>query len=465
MKHLSIISTVLAGLIFGPGSTEGHIRTQQAEAANVQAQGRSEGASKPAPQDGPDQAVAGVDLQRTRTYRTRALQRPASVSWETRKIFEMQYVGRRNYISIAGGVDPSTGRNTTGDDGMVLFGGYFFPTDFDFSDPVIADGTLYFNVYIGDGYLIAVDLHAPKDKWAFKLKRRRLSEPAVAGGTVFVGGSDGVFYALDAKTGQEKWKFKNKDSGYLSSPLVEGGVVFFGSTNGSYYAVDAATGKANWTFKAKHAVSSAAIYGDVIYFGSGDELFALDKKTGERKWSIEVKGRRDPPVIADGTIFFSTGDAFFPTGDAFLHAVDLKTGREKWKIELRKAKDWSAKRKGTVGFASSLDLRTSLAVSDGTIYLGWLERLYAFDAATGKQKWEFEVGTPMRSPVVAEGVVYFGSYGRLYAVDAGTGAKLWTIATTSEVKKRTLVNVPSSPAVLNGAIYYVSDDGKVYAIG
>jgi outer membrane protein assembly factor BamB len=107
-----------------------------------------------------------------------------------------------------------------------------------------------------------------------------------------------------------------------------------------------------------------------------------------------------------------------------------------------------------------------MAVSGGTIYLGSLEKLYAFDAATGKQKWEFAVGTPMRSPVVAEGVVYFGSYGKLYAVDAATGAKLWTIATTGEARnKRQVINVPSSPALLNGVVYYVCDDGKVYAIG
>jgi outer membrane protein assembly factor BamB len=314
MKNLAIIFPILAGLILGPGFAGARVRTRPTEAANARAAGQSEAASQPAPQGGPDQAVAGGDLQRTRAFRTKALQRPATVSWETRKIFEMEYVHGQRYSSMIGGPDPATGMNRLGGDGALYLNTYFFETGHDFSDPVIADGTLYFNVYIGDGYLIALDLNAMREKWTFRLKREPLSEPAVSGGTVFVGGNDGTFYALDAKTGQEKWKFKNKDRGYAySSPLVEGSVVFFGSLSGSYYAADAATGKLIWTFKTKHAASAAAISGDMIYFGAGDELFALDKKTGEKKWSTEARNWWGTPAIADGSIFFKTGDAYCPS--------------------------------------------------------------------------------------------------------------------------------------------------------
>jgi outer membrane protein assembly factor BamB len=53
---------------------------------------------------------------------------------------------------------------------------------------------------------------------------------------VYFGSGDGRLYALDARTGQEKWRFKT-DGGVNSSPAVAGGVVYFGSTDGYLYAV------------------------------------------------------------------------------------------------------------------------------------------------------------------------------------------------------------------------------------
>lgn len=462
MKKLTIMSTVLAGLVLGFSSAGGAIRSYEIRlSAQARMQGQTESGLKLAAQSNSDRVVAGVDLQRTRVYRTKALQRPASMLWETRKIFGMQYVVEGASSSQFGGIDQTTGINRTGTDGGFIFHNYSYSTDFDFSDPIIADGVVYFEVYIGDGYVMAIDIEGPKEKWVFNLKKERLSELAIADGTVFVGAGNGAFYALDAKTGQQKWMFKNKDQGYtLSSPLVDDGVVFFGSNSGNYYAVDAATGKLNWTVKTKEPTSPAAIFGDVIYFGTGDGLLALDKKTGQEKWSFDIKSRVSiTPVIANETIYSMTGNLLF--------ALDMKTGQEKWRNALQFREKWFNNKKGERLFPygiSSLSGRTDMAVADGAIYLGWLDRFYAFDAVTGKQKWEFEVGTPMRSPVVAEDIVYFGSYGKLYAVDARTGTKLWTIATTNQIKNKTHINVPSSPAIMDGVIYYVSDDGKVYAI-
>ena len=53
---------------------------------------------------------------------------------------------------------------------------------------------------------------------------------------VYVGSEDGRLYALDARTGQEKWSFKT-GSPVHSSPAVAGGVVYFVDTEGYLYAV------------------------------------------------------------------------------------------------------------------------------------------------------------------------------------------------------------------------------------
>jgi outer membrane protein assembly factor BamB len=72
-------------------------------------------------------------------------------------------------------------------------------------------------------------------------------------------------------------------------------------------------------------------------------------------------------------------------------------------------------------------------------------------------KWNFAHGAFDSSPAVVNGVVYFGSWDEnVYAVDASTGTKLWSYAVGS--------GVYSSPAVANGVVYVSSDDGKVYAL-
>ena len=60
--------------------------------------------------------------------------------------------------------------------------------------------------------------------------------PAVSDGVVYFGSTDNHLYALDAKTGKEKWKFKTGDW-VSSSPAVSDGVVYFGSYK-HIYALD-----------------------------------------------------------------------------------------------------------------------------------------------------------------------------------------------------------------------------------
>jgi outer membrane protein assembly factor BamB len=50
-----------------------------------------------------------------------------------------------------------------------------------------------------------------------------ISSPAVVGDLVFVGSTDGNFYAVDRESGTLQWKFEAK-SRITSSPAVAGGL-------------------------------------------------------------------------------------------------------------------------------------------------------------------------------------------------------------------------------------------------
>jgi len=84
-------------------------------------------------------------------------------------------------------------------------------------------------------------------QWSFKTEGPIISSPAIANGTVFVGSSDGGFYAIDENTGYQKWKVMLTDP-ISSSPAVASGLVYFIAYDGVFYALAAETGDIKWRF-------------------------------------------------------------------------------------------------------------------------------------------------------------------------------------------------------------------------
>jgi len=76
----------------------------------------------------------------------------------------------------------------------------------------------------------------------------------------------------------------------------------------------------------------------------------------------------------------------------------------------------------------------------------------------GQVQWTFFAsGQIYSSPAVVDGVIYFGSRdGKLYAVDAVSGKEVWEYQTGSWVD--------SSPTVTGGIVYFGSHDGNFYAL-
>jgi eukaryotic-like serine/threonine-protein kinase len=73
-------------------------------------------------------------------------------------------------------------------------------------------------------------------------------------------------------------------------------------------------------------------------------------------------------------------------------------------------------------------------------------------------KFTFNTDGPIRStPIAFNGAIYFGSAdGNMYAVDSNTGKELWRFNTGGAVN--------SHPAIVNDILYFTSRDGFVYAL-
>ena len=176
------------------------------------------------------------------------------------------------------------------------------------------------------------------------------------------------------------------------------------------------------------------------------------------KWKFPTGDRIVSSPAINGKAIYFGGD------DGNVYAVDAESGRQIWK-------------RTTKGPVSS-----SPAVAGGIVYVTSYDgKLYALNADTGAVQWKFATAGERRfeakglhgmqpknetiadpfdvflSSPVAEGAVYFGSGdGNLYAVDAATGELRWSFKTGDVVH--------ASPAYADGAVFVGSWDSYFYAV-
>ena len=308
-------------------------------------------------------------------------------------------------------------------------------------------------------------------KWKFHTGGKVYSSPAITGGVVYVGSTDGNLYAIAMATGAQEWKFEAR-SRITSSPAVAAGLVYFGAYDGNFYAVNSADGKLKWKFQtagehrftATHLhgsqpaaeampdpfdffLSSPMVWDDAVFFGSGDgNIYSLNAASGTVNWKFKTGNVvHASPAIADGTLFIGSWDSYF-------YALDAATGREKWRFKTGEDPDTH----------NQVGIQSSAAVADGMVYFGCRDsNFYALDAKTGQKKWSFpnHGSWVIASPAVRDGTVYWGTSdtGMFYALNATTGAKLFSLDFHGWP-------MFSSPALAGNMAYIGSHNGKLFAI-
>jgi outer membrane protein assembly factor BamB len=255
------------------------------------------------------------------------------------------------------------------------------------SQASIVSGDLLFAQSDGHSlYAFAPNGAAPSKRiWQFAGDGAPLTTPVVADGLVVFGSGDHNVYALDAKTGAQKW---TGTTGYVftAAPLVVGGTVVIGDQGGNIDGFDVATGKPDWSFGASGPVDDAAIARDgVAYLVSEDHnVYALDIKTGNQDWSYAMDDYAPFAPVLSGDVLVVANRA------GQLIGLDAKSGKLLWQTAL-----------GGVPF-SALALWPAqqavvLKVDDHVVA--------AFDAATGKALWRYETPDVVTPPVVAGGQI------------------------------------------------------------
>jgi outer membrane protein assembly factor BamB len=107
------------------------------------------------------------------------------------------------------------------------------------------------------------------------------------------------------------------------------------------------------------------------------------------------------------------------------------------------------------------------AIADGIIYVGsQAGNFYAVEMDTGRELWSFSTGGPVfHAPLVSGDFVVFGSWdGRLRAADKNSGELIWEFAAGQVDWEVRDVFINGIPTLLDGVLYFSSEDFNVYAV-
>ncbi|MDI9394260.1 MAG: PKD domain-containing protein [Euryarchaeota archaeon] len=317
----------------------------------------------------------------------------------------------------------------------------------------------------------------------------RSSSVAVAGGRIFVNCNDkdtgmSIIRSLKQQTGAVLAGHGKGDGGGFygswSSPVYVNGKVYCGlnnypegssysSVNGGtmiadgkifssnwdgsqYFCFDESTGEELWNFTSpvsSYAQSCPAYKDKKVYVlfwrgfsGDGENsLYCLNADSGEQVWKHGNISSNPcgSPVITDDAIYFTSCNP--GVENAELYALNITDGSVLWKSSIA----------GT---------DSTPACAYGNIYVssGYSRYItYCFNATTGELVWETDpedkIGFWTCSPAVADGKVYAGTGGSgIACLDAYTGEIIWQDEGGG-----------STAAIVDGVVYSVGNDGRVYA--
>ncbi len=237
-----------------------------------------------------------------------------------------------------------------------------------------------------------------------------------------------LFLGVNSLAGNKliEWSFLTGGKVY-ASPVIRNDILYIGSLDSNFYAIDAITGNELWRFNAKNQIlTTAVIYKDIICFESGNILYGLSIN-GDILWKTKLyEGKvinqhdqwdcfRSSPELFNSIVYIG-----FEEGLVF--GINIITGEQVFEAQTPQA---------------NASIETTPAIYSNKIFVGdWLGVISAFDLKTSNLLWqydtkddniyEFWVNSIVSQPLIYNDKVYFGGRScNLYCLDPETGEKIW----------------------------------------
>lgn len=249
------------------------------------------------------------------------------------------------------------------------------------AEPVAADGRVWF--VDGAGYTFCYAVEGGEPIWSHFGGAPITARPTLTGDTAYVANVDGVVFALDAFSGDVRWRYQRPDDASRQSdltlfgapsPVVVEDELLVGFSDGAILALDITTGRPIWEARVGEGrypdiIGTPKAAGTDLYVGGYSEPFvALDLRNRTPRWRIDA-GTAAEPLVEEELLFH-------PSTDGKLRAVRRDTGEVLWTFE--------------TGDSGALSSPQATAV--GVLVSSSDEGIYLVDRATGALLWTYDPG-------------------------------------------------------------------------
>lgn len=294
--------------------------------------------------------------------------------------------------------------------------------------------------------LVSYDRSSRAVNWRMKSEYGIEASGVTQGDTLFVGGLNGVMYAVNMTNGKMIWSYDSKAE-IVAEPSLHNNSLYFLNGGNSLFSLNAANGKLNWVYSRQETTTKMTVRGGsrpsyaegFLYAGFSDgALVSLNSATGTVQWEVQLNNNsrfKDidaSPVIDAGTIYINSYDDK-------LYAISKSNGSILWK--------------STLGGASA-----PLVVGDKIYYSSSSEQFVCLNKQTGELVWKKDTKGLATEPFVLKNFVIFGeSAGSLKAIDAATGSVV-----SSFDPGRGIMSKPSTDH--SKSIYFISGEANFYQV-
>jgi Ca-activated chloride channel family protein len=330
---------------------------------------------------------------------------------------------------------------------------------------VVDDGVVVFNTE--SCTLFVVDARSGKMLWSRWLGDPLMSQPAIAGGMVFMafpGPRSHELIALGLKDGLEKWR-AGLEGDIISAPVVYKKSVYLTTFDGNVYRFRTKNGDLVWK-KDFRATSAPWLFKDQVFVSQrepGDDqkpmegVLRMENKQGEQNQTDGSWNKKAAPYLDAKIQARSSYNTAQKSDDA---SVGFSSGPASAKLGAAEANVGQGTVRGLWEYQGSRP-----CVYDGVLYLTQGDQVVALDPDSGKELWSRDLSGDLEKigghlaapPSPAGDSLYLATAtGKVVVLDRKKGRTKDTIEIGSPMRFQ--------PALARGRLFVGTTDGVLVSI-